>query len=173
MQNQRNIPSMEEVYSSYFPMVYNYVYYRLLHKANTEDVVSQVFMKVCGHLNRFDPEKASLKTWIFRITNNTLTDFYRRQKPVVSYNGDESGLENVLFVHFDEQYDQFCAPQRQAVLEALKQLPERDRCFIYYKYYLNISNREIARRMGMNENTVSGILARARQKLRTILGDEI
>lgn len=164
---------MEEVYRSYFSMVYNYVFYRLLHKANTEDVVSQVFMKVCRHLDRFDPDKASLKTWIFRITDNTLTDFYRRQKPTVSYSHDETGLENVLHIHFDQQYEQECAPTRRIVLDALKQLSERDRTFVYCKYFMNITNREIARRTGMNENTVSAILARARQKLKLILKDEI
>ena len=40
-------------------------------------------------------------------------------------------------------------------------MSERERMFIcYYKYYLNITNREIARRMNMNENTVSSVLAR-------------
>ena len=173
MQDQGYKLNMEEVYNTYFSMVYNYVFYKLLHKANTEDVVSQVFMKVCRHLHSFDPEKASLKTWIFRIANNTLTDFYRKQKPTVSYSHDETGLENVLHIHFDQQYEQECAPTRQIVLNALKQLSERDRSFVYMKYFLNITNREIARRMNMNESTVSAVLARARQKLKGILADEI
>jgi len=173
MQNQRNKLNMEEVYNTYFSMIYNYIFYKLLHKANTEDVVSQIFMKVCRHLDRFDPEKASLKTWIFRIANNTLTDFYRRQRPTVSYSHDETGLENVLHIHFDDQYEQECEPTRRIVLDALRQLSERDRTFVYMKYFLNITNREIARRMDMNESTVSAVLARARKKLKTILADEI
>lgn len=173
MANQRELPDMEQVYEAYFSPVYNYVFYKLLDRQNTEDVVSQVFMKVCGHLHDFDPEKASLKTWIFRITDHALIDFYRRQRPSLSIDHEESGLENVLFVHFDEQYDRQVEPTRQAVLAALRQLPERDRTFIYYRYYLNITNREIARRMGMNENTVSAIMARARQKLKGLLADEV
>lgn len=173
MKSQRGLPDMEEVYSTYFPPVYNYVFYKLLNRENTEDVVSQVFMKVCSHLSGFDPERASLRTWIFRITDNALIDFYRRQRPGVSFDNEENGLDRVLSVHFDEQYDRQIAPLRQAVLSALRQLPERDRTFIYYKYYLNITNREIARQMNMNENTVSAIMARARQKLRGILADEL
>ena len=173
MPNQRNLPDMEQVYNTYFSAVYNYVYYRLLHKADTEDVVSEVFMKVCRNLQRYDSEKASLKTWIFRITDNALTDFYRRRKPAVSFNQDETGLENVLHIHFDTQYEQECEPTRRAVLDALRQLPERDRIFVYYRYFLGVSNREIARRSGVNENTVSTVLSRARGKLKTILRDEI
>lgn len=165
--------NMEEVYNDFFSPVYNYVFYRLLNRENTEDVVSQVFMKVCSHLSAFDPEKASLKTWIFRITDHALIDFYRKQRPSLSIDHEESGLDNVLCEHFDVQYDRQVEPTRQAVLAALRQLPERDRTFIYYRYFLNITNREIARRMGMNENTVSAIMARARQKLKGLLADEV
>ena len=173
MANRSGLLSMEEVYNEYFSPVYNYVFYKLLNRENAEDVVSQVFMKVCSHLSAFDPAKASLKTWIFRITDHALIDFYRKQRPSLSIDHEESGLENVLSVHFDEQYDRQVEPTRQAVLAALRQLPERDRTFIYYKYYLNITNREIARWMNMNENTVSAIMARARQKLRGLLADEV
>lgn len=173
MANRSGLLSMEEVYNEYFSPVYNYVFYKLLNRENAEDVVSQVFMKVCSHLSAFDPAKASLKTWIFRITDHALIDFYRKQRPSLSIDHEESGLENVLSVHFDEQYDRQVEPTRQAVLAALRQLPERDRTFIYYKYYLNITNREIAHQMNMNENTVSAIMARARQKLRGLLADEV
>ncbi len=166
------IPDMERIYNDYFSPVYNYVFYRLLNKENTEDVVSQVFMKVLQHLPRYDEQKASVKTWIFRITDNALIDFYRRQKHVISMDQEENGLENAACVHFDEQYDAMYSPDRYMLLQALRQLSQRDRAFIYYKYYLNISNREIARRMGMNENTVSAVLARARRKLKDILRDE-
>lgn len=173
MGDQQKVWSMEEVYETYFSDVYNYVFYKLLNRENAEDIVSQVFMKVMNHLARYDAGKSSMRTWIFRIADNTLIDFYRKQKPTVSYDNEESGLQNVLSVHFDEQYDKYYSPQRQAVLEALKSLPERDRMFIYYKYYLNITNREIARRMNMNENTVAAVLSRARQRLKNVLKDEL
>lgn len=173
MTNQKTTLDMEEVYQTYFPKVYNYVFYKLLNKENTEDIVSQVFMKLLKHQGRFDSDKASLKTWIFRITDNTLIDFYRKQRPSVSIDNEETGLDNRLRVEFDDQYDDVLSPMRQTVFNALKQLSERERTFVYYKYYLNITNREIAREMNMNENTVSAILSRARQKLKLVLQDEI
>ena len=169
---QTRQPDMEDVYSTYFAPVYNYVFYKLLNREQTEDIVSQVFMKVCAGLTAFDPAKASVKTWIFRITDNALVDFYRRRRSTVSFDAD-TGLDNVLHVHFDDEYERRMEPERRAVLSALRQLPERDRTLIYYRYYLEISNREIARRMNLNENTVAAILARARQKLRGILADEL
>lgn len=173
MITDRGLPDMEQVYNEYFSPVYNYVFYRLLNREDTQDVVSQVFLKVCGSLAGYDPKKASLRTWLFRITDHALIDFYRRRKPLLSIDSEGAGLQNTLSVHFDEQYDQHMEPTRKAVLAALMQLNEQDRTFIYYKYFLGITNREIARRMVMNENTIASILSRARQKLRGILADEV
>lgn len=165
--------TIEAVYKQYFPMVYNYVYYKLLNRENCEDIVSQVFMKVLKNLHLFDAEKASMKTWLFRIADHAIVDFYRRQKPSGSYDDEELGLENLLSVDFEEEYDRILNPKRRMLLAALKELPERDRTFIYYKYFLNITNREIAARMEMNENTVSAVMARARGKLKKILEDQM
>ena len=173
MQEDTCIPDMERIYNDYFPMVYNYVFYRLLHRHNTEDIVSHVFMKIFANLQKYDPAKSALKTWIMRITERTLIDYYRKQRPVISLDGDDSVIENSLSVHFDEQYEAFSSPNRQALVNAMKQLSERDHLFVYYKYYQGITNREIARRMGLNENTVSAALSRARQKLKVILENEI
>lgn len=173
MSNSQRMQNMEEVYKTYFPVIYNYVFYKLLNRENTEDVVSQIFEKVLKHLSSFDPTKAAMKTWIMRITDNVLIDFYRRQRANVSYDSEETGLENILHVHFDEQYAKEIAPERQALLRALRELSERERTFLYYKYFLGMTSRDIARRMGMNENTLSAVIARARKKLRVMLTDEI
>lgn len=173
MERPTTFPRMEDVYETYFPVVYNYVYYKLLNRENTEDIVSQVFLKIVQHLHRYDPTKASLRTWLLRVADHALIDFYRRQKPTVSYNDVETCLANTLCVSFEEEYARILSPERRMVLEALRTLPERDRTFLYYRYFLGITNREIALRMQMNENTVSAIMARARKKLKDILKDEI
>ena len=173
MERLQHPPDMAAVYEQYFPVVYNYVYYRLLNRTATEDIVSQVFLKVVQHLHNFNPAKASMKTWLIRIADRTLIDHYRRQRPTISYDQEDTGLQNTLNVHFDEEYDRIVNPRRRMVLEVLQTLPERDRQFIYYKYFLGVTNREIALRLNMNENTVSAVLARARNKLKLILEDQI
>lgn len=160
---------MDEVYEEYFPMIYNYVFCRLMHREDTEDVVSHVFMKVNQHLERFDSSKASLKTWIFRITENALIDFYRTHSRKYSNEYNYDRLDDVMHVHFDEQYEQMLSPTRQAILDAMLHLQERERTFIYCRYYLRVSNREIAKSLSMNESTVAAILMRARRKLGKIL----
>ena len=123
--------SMEAVYEEYFPVVYNYVYYKLLNREHCEDLVSPIFLKVVQNLHRYDPALATMRTWLLRITDNALIDFYRRQKPTLSINAEDNGLENTLHLHFDEEYERILSPERRIVLQALQSLPERERTFIY------------------------------------------
>ena len=88
----RPLVTLEEIYEEFFPKIYNYFFYRLLHKEETEDLVSQVFVKIAEHLDRYDPHKARLSTWIYRIAENTLTDYFRTRKAPLSYDHEENGL---------------------------------------------------------------------------------
>ncbi len=164
---------MAELYEAFYSPVYNYVFYKLLHREDTEDLVSQVFLKIANNLDRYDPQKASVKTWVFRITDNALIDFYRRRKPQTSMDDEENGIADVLSVDFEEQYDSIVSPERKALYKALTKLSERERTLIYYRYFEHITNRDIAKALHMNESTVGAILARARQKLKTIMLPEV
>jgi len=50
----------------------------LTDRNNAPDIVQETFIKVWKNLKKFDPSKASFKTWIFTITKNTATDFLRK-----------------------------------------------------------------------------------------------
>lgn len=165
-------PSIEEVYEQFFPKVYSYVFYKLLHKEETEDLVSRVFLKIVQNLHRYDARKASIGTWVFTIVDNALIDYYRRRRLNLSIDDEASGVAGALRVDFDAQLEQIAAPERRAVYRVLATLPERERTFIYYKYFERMTNREIARRMGMNESTVGAILSRTRAKLKKRFLDE-
>lgn len=157
---------LEELYEAYFPKVYNYLFYHLLHKEETEDLTEQVFLKIAEHIDSYDPGKAKPSTWIHSIAANTLTDYYRTRKRCVSLCDGEYDLENELMVDFEEQYNQILEPKRRAVFEALAKMGERDRMMIYCVYFLGMSYREISEQMQIKESTLASALLRAKQKLR-------
>ena len=39
----------EDIYDQNYSYVYNYIYMQVLHRQNTEDIVSDVFMKAYTH----------------------------------------------------------------------------------------------------------------------------
>lgn len=165
------LPSeFERMYTDYFPRIYNFIFYRLLHKQDTEDLVSEVFLKVARNIFSFDAQKASFSTWIFTIARNTLTDYFRRRKSTVSLDDCDVDL---TMVDYTEQYEALESDERRSVYQALMQLDARSRQILALKYLAELSNREISKLIGINESTVSTIALRARQKMRKYLLENV
>ena len=136
-----------------------------MSREDTEELVSEVFIKVATNLERFDSEKAQFKTWIYRIAQNTLIDFYRTRKPEASL--DDENVDWEPSVDFEAQLESITSPKRRAIYQALTKLKERERMIIYYRFFEGYTNREIAKLLRMNESTVGTVLNRALKKLKT------
>ena len=60
----------EAVYEEHYSKVYNYVYRILLHRQNTEDVVSETFLRALRSYSSYNSEKGSLSTWLCTIAHH-------------------------------------------------------------------------------------------------------
>lgn len=155
--NGRSLSNDElgDLYRTYYPRVYNHVYYRLLNRECTEDLVSEVFVKVVRNLDGFDSTKASFGTWLFHITRNTLIDHYRKPRNLVMFD-DAGGFEPIVeddYTGLDEH--------AMEVRHLLALLDEADRELVFLKYHEEMKNSEIAQLLNMNASTVSTRLSRA------------
>ena len=49
----RNKPDFAQVYEQEYSYVYNYIYMQVMHRENTEDLVSDIFMRAMSHYDSF------------------------------------------------------------------------------------------------------------------------
>ncbi len=77
------------LYRAYGDELYGFALRRLNDPALAEEVVQDVILRAWRHADRFDPQRASERTWLFEIARNLTTDAFRRRsvRPV-SANGD-------------------------------------------------------------------------------------
>lgn len=162
---------IEILYCDNFSKIYNFFFYKLLHRENAEDLTAVTFLKAVEHIDTYNSDIAKASTWLRQIAQNTLIDFYRTQKKVVSLDDPDMGLEEHLSVSFEEQYNAIASPARKELYKALSQLSERDRTLVYYKYILGKSYHEIAEDFQINESTLATVLQRARQKLGKLVNE--
>jgi len=158
------------MYDEYFPKIYNYVFFKVLHRQSAEDIVSTVFLKVVENLDKFDEGKAPFNVWIFSIAHNALIDFYRIKKNTISIDNEDDPVE--IPVDFEQQCDLIKDEERRILYGALTQTDIRTREIISLKYYGGFSIREIAAMLNINESTASTIHTRGISKLKKILGEE-
>ena len=132
----------EEVYRQYRPKVFSYLRYKIDDYYTAEDLTEDVFVKVFKKLDTFDETKASLSTWIFNITNNTLIDYYRTKKDNLEL------IDNYDYV--DEHNNEVDPLMVNDLTKALESLPEQQRAIIILRYYEDYSLKEIAEKLSIS-----------------------
>ena len=65
-----------EIYERYVDGVYGYCYRRLGNRETAEDATSLIFSRALAAISRFQP-KSTIRSWIFTIAHNVITDQYR------------------------------------------------------------------------------------------------
>ncbi|MCL2096404.1 MAG: sigma-70 family RNA polymerase sigma factor [Oscillospiraceae bacterium] len=162
---------LNEIYQTYFSRVYNFIFYKVLHKETAEDITSIVFLKVAEKLHLYDADKAGVSTWIFTVAKNSVTDYFRSRASGINVNIDDiaGDTEPALSVDFEEQSQLIADETRRELYLALSSLDARARDILTQKYFEKKSIREIADCINMNESSVSTIHNRALEKLRKII----
>ena len=133
----------EQIYKDYHDKVLHFIYGKTSNYTLAEDLTSDVFLKVYSKLDTFDDTKASISTWIYRIAQNTLIDYFRTRK-VFSEVPEEISQESEI----DEEL--LANETLDALADALTELPERDRDLIILHYYHGLTLKEAAARLGMS-----------------------
>jgi len=149
----------EKLYSEYHGKVYSYLVSKLCNKENAEDLCSDVFVKIYSHLDEFDSTQASVSTWIYSITRNTLYDYYRTSHELAEL--DENTSEEGLLE------DSICSDETlEELAAALKTLSEKERDLILLYYYGGNSLKETADKIGISYSYAKALHSTALKNLR-------
>ncbi len=141
------MPDIETIYPQYYSKVMGYISSRIRNRADAEDLCADVFEKIQRKLPDFDPAKASVSTWIFTITRNTVIDHYRRGKPCEELDenlSDDTELDESLLNN----------ETLSELADALRALPEELRDIIVLRYYDGKPLTEVAEIMGLSYGAV-------------------
>ncbi len=136
--------------------------------SDAEEAAQDAFVKAYQALGRFR-EGAPFRPWLLRIVAN---EAINRRKSA----GRRSTVE--LTEAFERPLDDSAAsPEaaalesetRRTVLAALARLREEDRLIISYRYFLDLSEAEMADALGVARGTVKSRLSRAMARLREVM----
>lgn len=159
--------AFQTLFETYKGLVYKTAYLMVQDTDRADDVLQDVFVKVFTSIAKYDPAKAALSTWIYRITVNHCLNL-RRGRAYRTAPLDEATL----------------APSRAAtpgpdellpdddLLAAIGRLSPKPRAAVILRFYLDLSYDEIGRVLDVPLGTVKSRLSAALQALRRELGDD-
>jgi RNA polymerase sigma-70 factor (ECF subfamily) len=159
-------PSYREACEQHIWEIYGFFAYRLGSRSDAEDLTQETFERAFRAWGRYDPARASVRTWLAAIARNLLIDHYRssrsggREQPLE----DEPGIEAPAAA-LDLGLD-------PALAAALSVLGDRERQIIALRYGADLSGPEIAQLTGLTLANVQQIISRSLRRLRSELEGE-
>ena len=153
----------EEIYTQYRDKVFGYVRNHVNSPEDAEDITSDIFVKIYSKLDTYDESKASLSTWIYSMTSNTVIDFYRT-------NHVHSEIPEDLSDECSTIEDEILNNESLELLaDALSKLPQELMDIIVLRYYRGLTLQDIAVKMNLSYGVAKLRHREALGKLREML----
>jgi RNA polymerase sigma-70 factor (ECF subfamily) len=149
------------LYEKYIDAIFAFVYRKTSDKEIAEDITSRVWMKALKSLEFFgDRDNANFKSWIYRIAQNTVIDYYRTRKEQVDIDAIvEVGICEDFAVRIDSN------DKLSKVTEFLQTLKPIEREIVILRVWDDLSYKHIAGLLDKKEDNCKKIFSRALKKI--------
>ena len=142
-------------------------------RALAEDIVQAAFLRAYERIGQFDAERPFGPWFLRSVVNDAVKAAARRERQIsleAGSEGEETSLADLLADPGPGPDDLVEAAEiRQTVWAALGKLPPTQRAAIVLRYYLDLSEAEMAGELACPPGTVKWRLHAARKRLRTLL----
>ena len=166
-----DVRSYEQLVERYQGIAVRTAYLVTRASQDAEDAAQEAFVKAYYALPRFR-DGAPFRPWLLRIVTNEASNRVRsarrrerlalrvaeRDRP----SGDAAPSPEAAALEGERD---------RLLLDAVARLPRRDQQVIAYRYFLDLSEAEMAQALGVRPGTVKSRLSRAMGRLRRLLGD--
>jgi RNA polymerase sigma-70 factor (ECF subfamily) len=129
------------------------------------DFAQEVFLKAYRNLSYFEG-RSRFSTWLYKIAYNTAVNNVTRKKEFRSLAGEDQVIDGDT-----PERSLLRAAAREAVLDAVGELPERYRICVDLFFFYDRSYQEIEMITGFPVNTIKSHVFRAKKLLREKLED--
>lgn len=136
-------------------------------RADAQDVVQDVFLRLWQRPDAWRPGQAQFSTWLYRVVVNRCLDLKRRPRGT-----DLDSVEEPQDPDANAEDSLLDAERSRALDSAVKQLPERQREAIVLTYTAGLRNAEAASAMEISVKAFEALLVRAKRELRDFLAGQ-
>jgi RNA polymerase sigma-70 factor, ECF subfamily len=169
----RQAEALGALYNRYAPTLLALGARILGSRADAEEVVQEVFLRVWDHAGRYDAARSSVSTWLILIARSRAIDRLRTRK-VVERTHETAGLDAPRDHASPEGLETvLIRERRERVRRELADLPREQRQVLEMAFYDGLSQSEIAAKADIPLGTVKTRTLLAMKKLRGALRDEV
>jgi len=165
-----DIGGLESLIARYQVKAIRAAYFVIQDEQLAEDIVQDAFLSIYRHIQSFD-ENRPFEPYLMRSVVNVALNTARQHRKEISLDGKDNVqcLEALLSqaASLDNRVE--LAELTQTILAAIASLPVRQRAVIVQRYYLDMTEKEMATTLESTPGTVKWLLHAARTRLRDLL----
>jgi len=162
----------EKIYYHYLLKIYNFFYFKTMDEQISEDLTSEVFLKIYKNLQDKEFNSKSFNVWIYKIASNQLIDYFRKTKTdrertfLTDWQEqdniqDSSLLENDFFIKNSMLMKKELGFENHKLVEAMCKLTTLQKNIVILIFVMDFDYKTIANILGKSQSTIRGILFRA------------
>lgn len=158
--------AVSELYDRFGPLVYRMAYQVLPTRADAEDAVQEVFVRLWRTAGRYDPKRSALVTWVMLLARRILVDRMRRAQARVKPGAITESVEAQAVTPVVDGGRMETNERYAALMKKIDQLPELQRAVVIRSYLGGQTLRQIGAEMNKPLGTIKSALSRALVRLR-------
>lgn len=153
------------LYDRFGALVYKSARQILPTRAEAEDAVQEVFVRLWQSADRYDPRRARLVTWVMLISRRHLIDRLRRKAARPTVTQFEQGWSGQTTEPKPEE-SMIAADRNSELRKRIEELPDLQREVIEKAYFQGFTLREVSEQLDAPLGTVKSALSRGLARLR-------
>jgi RNA polymerase sigma-70 factor, ECF subfamily len=167
---RQDVTAFSQLYDRYARPVY-VLAAGALGRAEAEEIVQEVFLRLWRKANQFQPERGPFGAWFMTIARHHVWDVLRRlhREPSLAVEVIDQLLMESATSAVNVEEEAWSQEVGKAVLHALQGLPTDQRRALVLAYFGGLSQSSIAQHLGWPLGTVKKRIRLGLQKLRTAL----
>lgn len=156
------------LYDRYLPKIYRFVFFKIGHREEAEDLTHQIFLSAWENIRTFQQQGLPISSWLYKIARNRVIDHYRTKK----INVPLDDISQELSLITDELHDTDTRMLLERVYTSLHHLVDEQQEVIVLRFIEELTHKEIAAVMEKNEIAVRVLQHRAVRNLKKILDEK-
>ena len=164
--------AIEKLINRHQLRIFNYIKSKVLDRDTAEDIFQDTFIKVIRTLKLGNyNEEGKFVSWVMRIAHNLVIDHFRKNKRLQKFQSSENfDIFSVLKDNTLDAEDNLIKNQiDNDVRDLIELLPNDQKEVLIYRFYNDLSFKEISYKTGVSINTSLGRMRYALINLRSII----
>ena len=151
----------ETIWKKFSPQLKNFIQKKVSDESASEDILQEVFRKIHVHIGQLKNDE-KIESWIYQITRNTITDYYRTQKKIEELPQDLSISDKTL-----HKID--CKSGATSIKAIMEGLPDPYSEALILTEFEGLTQKELAKKLGISLSGAKSRVQRGRKMLKAEL----